>query len=114
VESEKMQRLNVELFIPIPKDQVLISRVELDELKKKDLEGVYWTMRDLENRINKKSEWIKEKILYPAHFRKILDVENGGFVYFPKKKGETWSFQARKMAEFLDQNFYKIFRELVS
>lgn len=32
-----MQRLNVELNIPIPNDQVLISKVELEELKKKIL-----------------------------------------------------------------------------
>ncbi|WP_077296900.1 DUF771 domain-containing protein [Virgibacillus pantothenticus] len=106
-----MQRLNVELNIPIPNDQVLISKVELEELKKKDLEGVYWTMKDLEKRINKKSEWIKEKILYPNHFRKLLDVDKGGFVYYPKKKGQTWSFQATKTAEFLDTNFYRIFGE---
>jgi len=104
-----MQQLNVELNIPIPDDRVLISKVELEELKKKDLEGVYWTMKDLEKRINKKSEWIKENILYPPKLKDSLDVENGGFVYYPKNKGETWSFQASKMAQFLDHNFYKIF-----
>ncbi|MEN1970629.1 DUF771 domain-containing protein [Lentibacillus sp. N15] len=104
-----MQRLNVELFIPIPDDQVLISKVELEELKKKDLEGVYWTMKDLEKRINKKQVWIKENILYPSRIRNVLDVDNGGFVYYPKKQGQTWSFQATKMAAFLDKNFYRIF-----
>ncbi|MFD1707574.1 DUF771 domain-containing protein [Siminovitchia sediminis] len=105
-----MQQLNVNLTIPIPGDSVLISKIELEELKKQELKGVYWTMKDLEKRTGKKHEWIKERILYPSKFRMILDVENGGFVYYPKSKGQTWSFQAIKMAEFLDKHFNQIFR----
>lgn len=106
------QQLNVNLTIPIPEDSVLISKIELEELKKNELTGVYWSMKDLEKRIGKKHEWIKENILYPSRFRKILDVDLGGFVYYPKSKGQTWSFQASKMAEFLDMHFADIFKEL--
>lgn len=109
-----MQQLNVTLQIPIPDDHVLISKVELEELKKNELSGVYWTMKDLERRVGKKQEWIKENILYPPRFRKILDAENGGFVFYPKSKGQTWSFQATRMAEFLEKNFSRIFGEEVS
>ncbi|TCP32151.1 phage pi2 protein 07 [Scopulibacillus darangshiensis] len=103
------QQLNVALTIPIPSDSVLISKVELEELKQKDLTGVYWNMKDLEKRTNRKSEWIKDNILYPSRFRKILDSDNGGFVFYPKSKGQTWSFQASKMSEFLDKKFSSIF-----
>jgi phage pi2 protein 07 len=68
-------------------------------------------MKDLEKRINRKNEWIKENILYPTKFRKILDVENGGFVFYPKSKGQNWSFHASKMADFLDKNFHMIFTQ---
>lgn len=105
-----MQQLTVQLSIPIPADSVLISRVELEELKKNELSGVYWSMKDLELRTNRKNEWIKDNILYPSRFRKILDVEHGGFVFYPKAKGQTWSFQASKMAEFLDKHFSQIFQ----
>ncbi|MCJ7840538.1 DUF771 domain-containing protein [Lederbergia sp. NSJ-179] len=104
-----MQQLNVNLSIPIPADSVLISKVELEELKRNELTGVYWNMKDLEKRISKKSEWIKENILFPTRFRKILDAEHGGFVYYPKSQGQTWSFQASKMSEFLDKHFASIF-----
>lgn len=104
-----MQQLNVQLKIPIPADTVLISKVELEELKKQELSGVYWTMQDLERRVNKGQVWIKENILYQPSFRKVLDVEYGGFVYYPKSKGQIWSFQATKMAEFLDKRFKDIF-----
>ncbi|CEG28118.1 DUF771 domain-containing protein [Bacillus sp. B-jedd] len=105
-----MQQLEVSITVPIPDDTVLIKKVELKELKEQSLTGVYWSMQDLEKRINKKSEWIKENILYPTRFRKILDCEIGGFVYYPKNKGQTWSFHASKMAAFLDNNFSLIFR----
>jgi len=105
------QLLSVNLTIPIPEDSVLISKVELEELKKQELAGVYWTMKNLENRIGKKQEWIKENILYRQKFKRILDSDNGGFVYYPKSKGQTWSFQAKRMTEFLDNNFSHVFSE---
>lgn len=103
------QQLEVNLTIQIPEDKILISKVELKELKQKSLSGVYWTMKDLEERTGKKHEWIKENILYPSKFRKTLDIKNGGFVFYPEVRGQTWSFQAKKMSEFLDRNFNQIF-----
>lgn len=104
-----MQQLAVNLTIPIPSDSVLVKKVELEELKRKELLGVFWNMKDLEERTGRKHEWLKENILFRPKFKKVLDAENGGFVYYPKKRGETWSFQASKMAEFLDKNFSQIF-----
>ncbi|WP_082193332.1 DUF771 domain-containing protein [Bacillus rubiinfantis] len=108
-ESSYVQSLSVNINIPVPADSVIISKIELQELKKIQLAGVYWSMKDLENRVNRKSEWIKENILYPSRFRKVLDAQNGGFVFYPRSKGQTWSFQASKMAKFLDENFDRIF-----
>lgn len=106
-----LQQLTVQLNIPIPADSILISKVEWQELKKQELSGVYWSMKDLEQRTGKKSEWIKENILYPSRFRKVLDAENGGCVFYPKSKGQTWSFHAPRMAEFLDRYFSRIFSQ---
>ncbi|WP_209125745.1 DUF771 domain-containing protein [Alkalihalobacillus sp. BA299] len=103
------QKLKAEIVITIPDDKVLIRKVEYEELKQNELSGVYWNMKDLEKRINKKSEWIKENILYPGRFKKLLDSKNGGFVHYPQTKGQTWSFQATKMSKFLDENFNNIF-----
>ncbi|GAA4827767.1 DUF771 domain-containing protein [Paenibacillus vulneris] len=105
-----MQQLTVQLSIPIPADSVLISRVELEELKRQELLGVYWSMQDLEERVNKGQVWIKENILFQPRFKKNLDVEQGGFVFYPKAKGQNWSFHAIKMAEFLDKHFGDIFK----
>jgi len=103
------QHLNVTLSIPIPEDMILIKKVELEELKAQSLTGQYWTMKDLAKRVGKEWRWIKANILYPSRFRKILDVQNGGFVYYPQGRGKNWSFLASKMAKFLDDNFHLIF-----
>lgn len=103
------QRIKVEMEITIPDEYVLIKKVEYEELKQNELAGRYWTMKDLENQIGKKQVWIKENILYPSKYKSQLDVSVGGFVYYPKAKGEKWSFHATKMAKFLDDNFYRIF-----
>ena len=104
-----MQQLNVSLSIPIPSDSVLIKKVEFEDLQRQQLSGVYWTMKDLEKRTNKGQIWLKENLLYKPRFKKELDSENGGFVYYPKVRGENWSFHATKMAAFLDKNFHLIF-----
>jgi phage pi2 protein 07 len=105
-----MQHINVQLAIPIPDDCILIKKVEWEEMKKSELEGVYWSMQDLESRVSRKQVWIKENILYPPRFKKILDIENGGFVFYPKAKGQNWSFQASRMTVFLEKNFSEIFK----
>ena len=104
-----MQQLNVNVNIPIPIDMILVSKVELEELKEESLKGVFWSMKDLEKRTGRQATWIKENILYKLKFKTQLDVKNGGFVYYPKSQGDKWAFQASKMAEFLDNNFHSIF-----
>lgn len=103
------QKLKVQISIPIPENQILIDKVELERLKASELIGIYWTMSDLEERVGRKKDWIKEHILYNPKFKSILDVNLGGFVYYPEKKGQTWSFHASKMASFLDSNFVHIY-----
>lgn len=106
---EKQQHLNVELNIPIPKDSVLIKKIELEKLEKHKLDGVWWTMADLEKRLGKKADWIKKHILLPTRFKEVLDVRFGGFVYYPERQGQVWIIHAKKMAEFLDENFHRFF-----
>ncbi|EJW16969.1 DUF771 domain-containing protein [Paenibacillus alvei] len=104
-----MQHLNVQLSIPIPEDSIIITKVEFLKLKECELAGVYWGAKDLEKRTGRRMDWLKENILYPSRFRKILDVEHGGFVSYPKVQGQAWAFQASKMAAFLDKYFNLIF-----
>lgn len=103
------QQIKAEVVINIPPDYVLVKKSELEELQQERLSGVYWSMKDLEKRINKSRPWILENILYKPRFRKVLDSNNHGPVYYPKSQGENWSFHAAKMAKFLDDNFHLIF-----
>mgnify|MGYP001953273435 CR=1 FL=1 len=103
------QKISVQLLIPIPETHVIIDKLEFEALKKSELLGVYWSMTDLEKRMGRKKDWIKQHVLYNPRFKSTLDVTYGGFVYYPKKKGEPWSFHAIQMVKFLAENFIQIF-----
>lgn len=103
------QYLRINAKIPIPEEQILIEKVELVRLQSLEYKGQYWTMQDLEKRTNKKRDWLKDNILFNPTFLSKLNVDNGGFVYYPVKRGQNWSFQASKMAKFLEENFTEIF-----
>ena len=101
-----MQQLNLNVTVQIPEGYVIIEKCELEELQKN--QHGYWVMEDLQNYVNRKQDWIKEKILYVPKFKKVLDASLGGFVSYPTKKGQPWSFHAKKMMKFLDENFSEI------
>ena len=103
-----MQQISLNLTVPIPEGYVMIQKCEFEELQKSNVRGVYWSMQHLEQHINKKQDWIKENILYVPKFKQELDSALGGFVFYPAKKGQPWSFHAQKMMQFLDDNFNSI------
>lgn len=102
-----MQKLNVQLAITIPADQVLISKVELEQLQEQQLVGRYWKMKDLEEHTGMKQTWLKTNVLYVPKFKEQIEK----FSYYPQSQGEKWAFQASKMVKFLEENFYSIFHQ---
>ncbi|MED4917586.1 DUF771 domain-containing protein [Geobacillus sp. FSL W8-0032] len=66
-------------------------------------------MQDLKERTGYSEDWLKEHILLHPRYKPMLDIENGGFVYYPERKGERWCFIASKMEEFLQKHFRDIF-----
>jgi phage pi2 protein 07 len=72
---------------------------------------VWWSMADLKAKTGYSEDWLKEHILLKQSYKKILDIENGGFVYYPEKRGEQWCFIASKMEAFLITHFSQIFGE---
>jgi len=67
-----MQQLQVNLTIPVPDNYVLINRVEYEELQTNSLQGVYWTMSDLENRIGKKTSVDKRQYSVSTKIQKTI------------------------------------------
>lgn len=101
-----MQSIMFEGVVNIPNDMILIKKTEYIELKKSENCSVYWTMKDLERETKRKRQWLCENILYVPRFKKELE----NFVHYPNSKGDTWVFHAKKMSQFLENNFYLIFR----
>ena len=73
-------------------------------------EKVWWSMKDLVERTGRSHVWLKEKILLRPEYKKILDLENGGPVYYPQSQGDKWCFIADRMDEFLRKYFAQIFK----
>jgi phage pi2 protein 07 len=70
---------------------------------------IWWNMKDLEQATGYSDDWLKDNVLLRPAYKKILDLENGGFVYYPEKRGEKWMFIASRMQEFLERYFMQIF-----
>lgn len=71
---------------------------------------IWWTMKDLEQVTGYSDDWLKENILLRPCYKKLLDLDNGGFVYYPERRGQKWLFIASRMQEFLEKYFVEIFR----
>lgn len=46
-------------------------------------------MKDLELVFGYSDDWLKNKILFQPRYKKLLDLENGGFVYYSEKRREN-------------------------
>lgn len=79
------------------------------QVNEETVKKVWWCMRDLEEATGYSDDWLKENILLRPAYKKILDLEQGGFVYYPEKRGEKWLFIASRMQEFLEKYFVQIF-----
>lgn len=77
------------------------------------MDKLWWTMKDLEDATGYSDDWLKEKILLRPCYKNLLDLENGGFVYYPEKRGEKWMFIASRMSEFLENRFTEIFNKKI-
>jgi len=102
-----MQKIKFEVTVEIPSHLVLVEKSEYEALQNEKLVGKYWTLKDLEETTNRKRLWLQENILYVPRFKKELEK----FVHYPKYRGDNWLFQATKMAKFLEDNFYQIFKD---
>lgn len=91
-----MQQLEVSLSIPIPAESVLISRVQLEEFKRQELTGMYWSMKDMEKRTSRGQVWLRENLLFPPQFKKELDSENGGCVFLSESERPELEFPSCK------------------
>jgi len=101
-----LQQLQVNLIVQVPDNYILVEKVEFEKLQQEQLSGRYWTMDELECRTGRGHLWLKNNLLYIPKFKKQLEK----FVHYPNASGEKWAFQASKMSQFLEDNFYSIFK----
>lgn len=105
-----IKTLNINATIDIPPDHVLITRIEYEEMRESDQIGRWWTLDKVLDRTNRKRDWFKSNILDNPKYRRVIDVNNGGFVKYPKGGGDSYLFLATKTMQFLEDNFTNILK----
>jgi|GEM_PF-2036651 len=100
-EEKIEQQLKLLVTVDIPVDKVLIDKIEYLELKNQKSFGEGWSMEQFA----RKSGWSAPKlknILYIPTLKKKIDISQGGWVYYPKGKGDHWWFLASNAKEFIE------------
>lgn len=103
----------IKATIEIPKDMILITKIEYETLIDSDPLG---KIRDLNwfcSLVGKDSRWVKPRILENPRFKRKINAENGGFVHYPKFNGDRYQFLEKQAREFIDKNFGLIMKEHV-
>lgn len=92
-----MQQLKVDLLIQIPSEMVLITKVELQELKQQSLQGAYWNLKELENTKHLRKEGTTMNQLHEvAEVAKLLKC-NKNTVYSLIKSGQLQGLKLGRM-----------------
>ncbi len=88
--------------IQIPPELVLITKVEYENLKSvAEDKPLWWTMQDLMNKTCRGRKWIKQYMIDDPVIRKKIEP----FTQFPKGDSGSYIFHAKKMEQFIDENF---------
>lgn len=95
-----------EIKVMIPPEFILITKVELEELKDQVDERVWVGFSDIEKLTGLKRNKLND-ILY--RYKDEIDVFAGGFVKFPE--GGRWSFNKSATLNWLKENHARIWKE---
>lgn len=105
------QTIEASISVPVPKGYVLVKESRLVELEENELKGYWWGIKDVLARINRGRNWFTENVLESPKWRKVIDIENGGFVYYPQTPGDKFSFLPTRTIDFLEENFNEILKK---
>lgn len=95
-----------EIKVVIPPEFILITKVELDELKDQVDERVWVGFSDIEKLTGLKRNKLDDIL---KRYRDEIDVFKGGFVKFPD--GGKWSFNKAATLKWLKDNHTRIWQE---
>lgn len=96
----------LEVKIEVPDTHVVIPKEVYEQLRKQELTGQYYTIKDLVNLTGKSKSWLYDNLLNNPYHRK--DIRK--FTHYPKGKGDRWLFKATGLREYLENEFLEILR----
>lgn len=83
-----------------------IREIVNEELSKREMDIKLWDLKDLASALNMKTEWVAKNILYPH--REELDIENGGFVRYPRDRGNKYRIPSERMKKWINDNLVEV------
>lgn len=100
----------LEAKIPVPDNCVIITKVEYEELKKSSTIGDTMNIKEFSKRVGRSQKWVTENILHNPKFKKRINVQNGGFVYYRKDGRDSYVFLRSEAIKFIENNFREIYK----
>lgn len=95
-----MQTLNV--TINIPPEFVVVPKKEYEELLHAvDSSPKWWTMQDLEKKLQRERKWIIKHLIKDD----VIGKKVATMTLFPPGDRGHYRFDARRMNKFIDENF---------
>lgn len=101
------QSIKAEVTIAIPDDKVLVEEAYIEELEEQvQLKKLNWYWNDVKELTGLSDYKLRLILRYPK-FRRILNSENGGCVYYPPQGG-SFSFEPERFRKFYKDYFDEI------
>lgn len=102
-----MQQIEALITVQIPDDFVMVEKTRLREIEDNIVTGKLFTMKDFCERTNRSAAWLKKNILMNPYLINKLNIEKGGWVYYPASQSDRWLFKASGMINFIENDLGK-------
>lgn len=111
-----MNTLNIDLgqiTVNLPPTLMIIEKDKYNDLVKRSEQGRYLSLNDVLEMLSVSRPWLIENVLSnPKYKNKIdIDLNNKGFVKYPKSQGGKYLFLASRTQKFFEENFSDILKE---
>lgn len=98
---------NLQVTINIPPEYVLITKVEHEQLLKR--QSVAMTMKEVCEEFQRDRKWVKKNVIIRPYFRRKFEK----FSQFPEGTNGQYRFHRRKMLEFIDEYYEEIIEKSI-
>lgn len=94
----------------IPEKYVLIAESEYEKYQNQVLVPPKLNLKQVSRWLHKEPKWIIQNILDIPRYRRKLDINHGGCVYYSQGSGQSYEIEPTAFADFIRLNFADIWK----